>query len=92
MVVIITPDLGEKSNGKEENRFICIVTLNVGTMSVEMLSKRQIDICCEQESRWRGESAQKITGRNLYYKFFWRQDNSGNAGLRVLVAKHRLIK
>ena len=91
MVAIITPDLGEKSNGKEENRFICIVTLNVGTVSVEMLSKRQIDICCEQESRWRGESAQKITGRNLY-KFFWRQDNSGNAGLRVLVAKHRSIK
>ena len=59
---------------------------------VEMLSRRLIesrrliDIGCVQESRWRGETAQKIGGRNSYYKSFWRGDNSGIGGVGVLVA------
>ena len=48
---------------------------------VEMLSRRLIDFCCVQESRWRGESARKIAGRNSYYKFFWKGDDSGSAAV-----------
>ena len=50
-----------------------------------MLSRRLIDICCVQESKWRGESAQKIAGRNSYYKFFYKEDDSGSEGVGVLV-------
>ena len=50
-----------------------------------MLSRRLIDVCCVQESRWRGESARKIAGRNSY-KFFWKGDDSGSGGVGVSVA------
>ena len=52
-----------------------------------MLSRRLIDVCCVQESRWRGESALKIVGKNSYYKFFWKRDDSGSVGLQILVAE-----
>ena len=67
--------------------------MNDGTMRccsneiAEILSKTLIDICCVQKSRWRGESAWKITRINSYFKFFWKRDDSGNGGLGVLVAK-----
>ena len=54
---------------------------------VEMLSRRLIDICCVQEARWRGESAQKTAGRNCYYKFFWKGDDSGSGDVGALAAK-----
>ena len=91
-MVAIVPGQGERSAGKGINRDICIATLNVGSVrgqsneNVEMLPRRLIDICCVQESRWRGESAQKIAGRNSYYKFFWKGDDSGSGGVGVLVA------
>jgi exonuclease III len=43
--------------------FLRIGTVNVGTMKkregevVEMLESRKIDICCLQETRWKGGSA-----------------------------------
>ena len=37
-------------------------------------------------ARWRGGSAWKIEGRNSYYKFFWKRDDSGSGGVGVLVA------
>ena len=37
-------------------------------------------------ARWRGGSAWKIEGRNSYYKFFWKGDDSGSGGVGVLVA------
>ena len=47
-----------------------IASLNVGTLRgrssevVETLTRRQVDICCLQEMRWRGGSAHVITGEN----------------------------
>ena len=96
MVAIIKPGQGERSTGREVNRVICIATLNVRFMRgrsneiVEMLSRRQVDICCLQESRWRGEPARKITRTNSYFKFFWKGDNYSNGGVEVLVA-HKWI-
>ena len=75
-IVAILPGQGERFTGKEVNRDIHIATLNVGTMwgrsndNVEMMSRKLIDICCVQESRWRGESARKTSGRNSYNQFF----------------------
>ena len=70
-MVAIVPGQGERSAGKEINRDIRITTLNVATMRgrsdeiVEMLSRRLIDICCVQESRW--EVSQ--LGRNCREKY-----------------------
>ena len=46
-----------------------------------------MNICCMQESRWRGESSRKIARRNLYFKFFWKENNFGTGGVGVLVAE-----
>ena len=46
-----------------------IASLNVGTMKgrsaevVETLHRRNIDVCCVQETRWRGGSARMLKGK-----------------------------
>ena len=92
-MVAIVPGQGERSAGKEVNRDTRIATLNVGTMRnrsneiVEMLSRRLVDICYVQESRWKGESALNTAGRYYFYKFFWKGDDFGSGGVGVLVAR-----
>ena len=52
-----------------------IASWNIGTMRgrsseiVETITRRNIDLCCVQEVRWRGASARHITGRDSRYKF-----------------------
>ena len=54
---------------------------------VEMLTRREVDVCCVQETRWRGRSARKIQGKDSVYKFFWCGDQSGYGGVGVLIAE-----
>ena len=73
---------------------IRVGSVNVGTMKsrgseiVEMLTRRKIDICCVQETRWRGGSARKIQGKDSFYKFFWAGDQSGQGGVGLLIAEN----
>ena len=66
---------------------------NVGTMRgrsseiVETLTRRSIDICCIQESRWRGASARMISGKNSRYKFFWVGNDDGTGGVGFLLSE-----
>lgn len=68
---------------------IRIGSLNVGTMRgrsgeiVETVSRRRISVCAIQESRWKGQSARILSGKNSKYKFYW----SGDGELR-----RRLLK
>ena len=70
-----------------------IASWNVGTMRgrpseiVETITRRNIDLCCVQEVRWRGASARHITGKNSRYKFFWVGNNQGTSGVGVLLAE-----
>ena len=50
---------------------------------VEKIGRKRIDICCVQESRWKGFSARLISG--FKYKFIWIRDNLGFGGVSVLV-------
>ena len=54
---------------------------------VETLSRRNIDVCCLQEVRWRGASARIITGKDCEYKFFWVGNTKGIGGVGILVSK-----
>ena len=60
-----------------------IASLNVGTMKgrslevVETLERRSIDICCVQETRWRGGSARVLVGKEAKYKFHWSGNDAG---------------
>ena len=74
-MIDIMPGKGERSTGKEVNRDNCIATLYFVTMRgrsndiVKILSWRLIDFCCVRQSKWRGESARKIAGRNSLQVF-----------------------
>ena len=68
-------------------------TVNVGTLKgrsgevVDMAGRRKLDICCLQETRWRGGSARTMGGTDARYKLFWSGCDSGTAGVGVLVAE-----
>ena len=66
-------------------------TVNVGTSGranevVEMITQRKVDLCCLQETRWRGGSACLIKGNNNTFKFFWCGDQSG-LGVEIILAE-----
>ena len=70
-----------------------IASWNIGTMRgrsseiVETITRRNIDLCCVQEVRWRGASARHIIGKDSRYKFFWVGNNQGTSGIGVLLAE-----
>ena len=70
-----------------------IASWNIGTMRgrsseiVETITRRNVDLCCVQEVRWRGASARHITGKDYRYKFFWVGNNQGTSGVGVLLAE-----
>ena len=73
-------------------------TLNVGTLRgragevVETISRRNVDICCLQEVRWRGASARMIQGKDTQYKLFWVGSKDGTGGVGILVADRWIEK
>ena len=54
---------------------------------VEMLSRRRIDLCCVQETRYRGGQCRTISGKDTKYKLFWSGNSKGTAGVGVLLAE-----
>lgn len=75
-----------------------IGSANVGSMVgrsgevVEMVGRRNIDFCCLQETRWRGESARVIEAAGRSYKFFWKGGDEKGGGVGVLVAEKWIEK
>ena len=54
---------------------------------VEMVARRNLDFCCLQETKWKGEGARSIEGGGRKYKFFWKGCKDGVSGVGVLVAE-----
>jgi hypothetical protein len=52
---------------------------------VKALYRRKVDICCVQESRWKGSGARVFGSGDSKYKFFWQGCKEGSAGVGVLV-------
>ena len=84
-VASIMEDLIVRSTSGLDNRPTgnCLIrfgTVYVGTISgrgnedAEMLTRRKVDLCCLQETRWREGSARLVKEKYSIYKFFW----SGN--------------
>jgi len=71
-------------------------TLNVGSMTgksaevVEMLKQRKVDVCCLQETRWKGEGARILKGFSAEYKFFWQGCKDGISGVGILMSSHMI--
>ena len=73
-------------------------TLNVNTLKgrvcevVETLSRRKVDLCCVQETRYRGGHCRIIKGKDSRYKLFWSGNSKGTAGVGVFVAEKWIEK
>ena len=57
----------------------------------EQLRKREVDICCLQEVRWRGQRAQFVGIKGSRYKLWWSKNNDGIGGVGILL-KEELCK
>src|SRR5208282_2482282 len=63
-----------------------IGTLNVGSMKgrsgevADIAARRRLDLCCLQETRWKGGSARSLGKEGAMYKFFWAGCEEGLAG------------
>lgn len=68
-------------------------SVNVGSLRkrdgevVNMAGERRLDVCCLQETRWRGGSARMLGADRARYKVFWKGCDSGLAGVGVMVAE-----
>ena len=68
-------------------------TLNVKTLRgrvcevEETLSCRKVDVCCIQETRYRGGNCRTVKGKDTRYKLYWSGNNKGIAGVGVFVAE-----
>ena len=59
---------------------------------VETLSRRKVDVCCMQETRYRGGSCCTIKGKDTRYKLYWSGTDKGTAGVGVFVAEEWIEK
>ena len=90
LLVQATSEQGGRPAGKIRIHF---GTVNVGTISdrangiAEMHTRRKVDLCCLQETRWRGGSARLIKGNNTIDKFFWCGDQPGFGEVGMLAEK-----
>ena len=66
--------------------------LNVGSMRGkasevgETMSKRRVDLCCLQETRWK-TNLKLIAGRDFRYKYFGCGNDEGTCGVGILLAE-----
>ena len=55
---------------------------------VETLSRRKVDVCCIQETRYRGGNCRIIMGKDTRYKLYWSGNDKGTAGVGCLWQKN----
>ena len=89
---------GHCSKSSKHLRNFRVGTLNVNTLKgrvcevVETLSRRKVDLCCVQETRYWGGHCRMITGKDSRYKLFWSGNSKGTAGVGVFVAEKWIEK
>jgi hypothetical protein len=67
-------------------------SLNVGTLKgrevlvLEVMDRRQLDICCLQETRFAGEGAEIYKSKGGEYKLYWNGGANESGGVGVMVS------
>ena len=51
----------------------------------ERLRKREVDMCCRQEVKWKEQGARIVGCRGGRYKLVWSGNNDGIGGVGILV-------
>lgn len=78
------------SHGPDVRSSLRFGSWNIGSMvgrSMEVameLRKRKVDVCCVQETRWKGGGARFVGAMGVRYKFLW-SGGDGAAGVGVLI-------
>ena len=78
---------------RQVQNLLRLATVNVGSLRgrsnevVETVSRRNIDICCVQEVRFRGDGTRFISGKDCKYKFFWVGNSNGTASVGIFIAE-----
>ena len=89
---------GQCGKSSKHLRKFRVGTLNVNTLRgrvcevVETLSRRGVDVCCIQETRYRGGNCHTIKGKDTKYKLYWSENDKGTAGVGVFVAEEWIEK
>ena len=84
---------GNCDESSKHPRKFRVGTMNVNTLSgrlcevVETLSRRKVDVCCIQETRYRSGNCRTIKGKDTRYKLYWSGNGKGSAGVRMFVAE-----
>ena len=74
---------------RSKSQDVRTATWNVSSMVsrsgevVDALQRRNIDFCCAQETRWKGESARMLGANGRRYKFFWQCCSKGTVGVFI---------
>ena len=89
--VVHSIDDGNLPDRSRRSHKIRLATWNVGLMSgksgeiCDVMLRRKIDVCCLQETKWRGKSNRWLAGDQI--KFYWIGCESGDAGVGILLKK-----
>ena len=90
--------LGHCGEASKHLRKFRVGTLNVNTLRrrvcevVETVSCRKVDVCCIQETRYRGGKCHTIMSKDTRYKLYWSGNDKGTAGVGVFVAEEWIEK
>ena len=52
---------------------------------VETVSRRRVDLCCLQETRWKNEGIKQLVGKDSRYKLFWSENDNATKSTRVCI-------
>ena len=95
--VLRIPRLSARADEVRVGGAVKVCTVNVGTLRgrsrelVDMLARRNIDICCIQEARYRNEGSTVLGDGEQKYKFWYKGNSEGTNGVGVLI-KHELAE
>ena len=82
---------GHCNKSSKHLRNFRVGTLNVNTLKgrvcevVDTLSRRKVDLCCVQETRYRSGHCRIIKGKDSRNKLFWSGNSKGTAGVGVFL-------
>ena len=89
---------GHSGESSKHLRKFRVGTLNVNTLwrrvcgVVETLSRRNVNVCCIQETRYRGGNYRTIKGKDTRYKLYWSGNAKCTAGVGLFVAEELIEK
>ena len=53
----------------------------------ETVSRRGVDLCCLQETRWKKDGVKQIVRKYSRFKMFWSGNDNGTGGVGILLAE-----